>query len=58
LGAQKKPAALTPKLSAEILKGVAEGMNYLHTLLPHPIIHRDLTSLNILVPDLLDHPLL
>jgi Janus kinase 2 len=46
---KKKPKAITSKLGGEILKGVAQGMAYLHSLKPQPIIHRDLTSLNILL---------
>lgn len=46
---KKRPKAVTPRLGGEILKGVAQGMAYLHALKPQPIVHRDLTSLNILL---------
>ena len=34
-----------------IVTSALEGLNYLHSLTPHPIIHRDIKSANILITD-------
>lgn len=40
-------------LKRSILEDVASGLLYLHTRQPQPVIHRDLTSRNVLVTSLL-----
>jgi len=44
----RSPAPLSWTQRIKMIKGIAQGMNYLHSCTP-PVIHRDLTSYNILV---------
>ena len=44
---QGKPIEMS--LALHIMKGIALGMEYLHTLKPEKVFHRDLKSPNILV---------
>ena len=44
---QGKPIEMS--LALHIMKGIALGMKYLHTLTPEKVFHRDLKSPNILV---------
>lgn len=45
----KLPHLLTPVKRHLLARGVAAGMEYLHNWKPTPIIHRDLTSSNIML---------
>ncbi|EGC30878.1 hypothetical protein DICPUDRAFT_4928, partial [Dictyostelium purpureum] len=45
----QKQFLVPPPLQLSIARDIAEGMNYLHTNFSDPIIHRDLTSSNILL---------
>ena len=41
-----------PKLVKAICLDVALGLNYLHLIQPHPIVHRDISSANVLLEQL------
>ena len=45
---QKKTALRQPQILS-ISKDVASALNYLHLMKPHPIIHRDISSPNVLL---------
>jgi serine/threonine protein kinase len=40
---------ITEHVKISIALGIAQGLDYLHTKLPYPIVHRDLSSGNILL---------
>jgi len=42
-------AAFLNNFRLKIMKSITEGMCYLHSWSPHPILHRDLSSVNILL---------
>ena len=43
---------LTPRLAIAIGLDVARALNYLHLMRPHPLIHRDISSANVLLESL------
>eukprot|EP01133_Synstelium_polycarpum_P006185 gene6185-7163_t len=45
----ERPTLATPPRQLQIARNIAEGMHYLHTNFDEPIIHRDLTSSNVLL---------
>ena len=44
---------MSPRLTISIGLDVARALNYLHLMRPHPLIHRDISSANILLERLL-----
>ena len=44
---------LSPRQTISIGLDVARGLNYLHLMRPHPLIHRDISSANVLLERLL-----
>ena len=48
---------ISPRLTISIGLDVARALNYLHLMRPHPLVHRDISSANILLERLLinDH---
>ena len=46
---KSKPHQITERLKISIALGIAQGLDYLHTKKPYPIVHRDLSSGNILL---------
>eukprot|EP01132_Coremiostelium_polycephalum_P005519 gene5519-6877_t len=48
---REAPNILTLALQLGIARDIAQGMHYLHTNFEDPIIHRDLTSSNVLLDD-------
>jgi serine/threonine protein kinase len=40
---------ITERVKISIILGIAQGLDYLHTKWPYPIVHRDLSSSNILL---------
>lgn len=47
---ERKDVVLSVKQQIKMMKDIAQGMNYLHSLTP-PIIHRDLKTLNVLLTE-------
>ena len=45
---------LSPRLTISIGLDVARALNYLHLMRPHPLIHRDISSANILLERLIN----
>ena len=43
---------MSPKLTISIGLDVARALNYLHLMKPHPLIHRDISSANVLLTPL------
>ena len=43
---------LSPRLTISIGLDVAKALNYLHLMRPHPLIHRDISSANVLLEPL------
>ena len=43
---------MSPKLTISIGLDVARALNYLHLMKPHPLIHRDISSANVLLAPL------
>ena len=46
---------LSPRLTISIGLDVARALNYLHLIQPHPLIHRDISSANVLLEPLPNH---
>ena len=44
-----EPEPLTKDLTLSILRDIAKGLNYLHLIRPDPLIHRDISSANVLL---------
>ena len=44
-----QPEPLSKDLTLSILQDVSRGLNYLHLMRPEPLIHRDISSANILL---------
>ena len=47
--------SLTPQFVCCVVYDIAKGLNYLHWMKPDPMIHRDISSANILLEPLADH---
>ena len=45
---------LSPRLTISIGLDVARALNYLHLMRPHPLIHRDISSANVLLERLIN----
>ena len=48
----RKEYQMSPRLTISIGLDVARALNYLHLMRPHPLIHRDISSANILLEPL------
>jgi len=48
----KKDEYFTPKVVKSISIDVAQGLTYLHQIKPEPIVHRDISSANVLLEEL------
>ena len=48
----QKEYQLSPRLTISIGLDVARALNYLHLMRPHPLIHRDISSANVLLEPL------
>ena len=51
----RRECQLSPRLTISIGLDVARALNYLHLIQPHPLIHRDISSANILLEPLPNH---
>ena len=47
-----KKQPMTPSQATGISLDVARALNYLHLMRPHPLIHRDISSANVLLEPL------
>ena len=48
----RRECQLSPRLTISIGLDVARALNYLHLIQPHPLIHRDISSANVLLEPL------
>ena len=51
----RRECQLSPRLTISIGLDVARALNYLHLMQPHPLIHRDISSANVLLEPLPNH---
>ena len=51
----RRECQFSPRLTISIGLDVARALNYLHLIQPHPLIHRDISSANVLLEPLLNN---